>query len=115
MKNIKWEVSGVLLKSKEERSRRDDFTGEVIKYSIFRIVPEKGFSRKSNEQKKGRKEKNEVGILCFKAFLHHLIEPGDSLKMEGTVNFGYGNTYLVVEKIWDKLGIKIGSGESLRE
>ena len=60
-----------------------------------------------------RKAEKKITLMCFREELYKRVVIGDCFSFKGFVSFGYGNTFLVVKRIYDQLGFPVNEEQSL--
>ena len=59
------------------------------------------------------KAEKKITLMCFKEELYKRVVIGECFSFKGFVSFGYGNTFLVVKRIYDQLDFPIDEEQSL--
>lgn len=89
----------VELKEVQERMKEDGDS-----YAVLRIEPKDTFNTFALKNK-AKAKKKQITLLCFIPSLYEELKIEERLKFEGFVSFGYGNTFLVVERVINEQGI----------
>lgn len=102
---IKWYTSLMEIKdiSKRERIAKDD---EIVEYAVVKIVTVDSFDTFRPWQHIRRLKRKEVTLMCFSKRIYDNLKIGAYYRFDGTLSFGWGNTYLVIKEAADVRAIE---------
>lgn len=110
MPKFKWEVSRVQIKDVSVRMHTNPWTENEEPYAVVYVGKWEGEKEEDLLGNKSKKPRNVIMVFDEKYF-RRLVK-GEEYSFRGEVRFGYGNTYLVSDKIYDAVGYEVTEEES---
>ena len=107
---VSFSVRKITLVNKDIRSKINLRNGVDDEYAVLSV----GKGRDNVEPISFRSEKNKrkfITLMCFDERLFKTLVCNEVYSFTGSVSFGFGNTYLVVEEAFNQIGEKIYLGE----
>lgn len=109
-KKVKWSLHCVCIKHKDIRQKPNLRNGIDDKYAVLSVGVDDYYSDKKAQFVRNSKSKN-VTLMLFDERLFSTVAEGWVRSFAGFVSFGYGNTFLVIEKVFDAAGVPLGGEE----